>query len=108
MEKPGETATPTANITTPKNDKPNEDKHSLNWGWIVWPLVVLFFYVLSAGPVFMLGRKGIISPKSSAFLSVFYAPVVFIYDRTFLHRPLGMYLHFWSPEDFDKNGDPHH
>ncbi len=34
-----------------------KEKHSINWGWIVWPVVILILYILSYGPVEMMQRE---------------------------------------------------
>jgi hypothetical protein len=91
MEKPA--------TTTPKNEK-----HSFNWGaLILWPVVIVLFYVLSAGPVAMMQEKGFISPGNE-FFNKFYEPFIWAYEDTPLHKPLGLYLHLWVPDIFDKNG----
>ena len=30
-----------------------------------------------------------------------YAPVGWAYESTLLHKPIGMYLHFWTPKLMD-------
>jgi hypothetical protein len=83
---------------------PNEEKRSINWSFIVWPLVVLLFYVLSFGPVQMMMEKGHIQ-RTNEFVWKFYKPLILAYWKTPLHKPLGMYCRLWSPKHFDKNGD---
>ncbi len=93
MEKPVETS------------KPNDEKHSINWGaLILWPVVILILYILSTGPVAMMEEKGRIS-RSNEFMRVFYMPWTWAYNGTPLHKPLGLYIHLWLPKRFDKNGD---
>jgi hypothetical protein len=36
---------------------------------------------------------------------VVYFPWKLAYTRTWLHQPLGMYMHFWCPRHFDQKGD---
>lgn len=92
MEKPVETTTPTA------------EKRPLNWGFIVWPLVVLALYALSYGPYQkIVVRRSI--PWEPPFSANMYSPLGWIYWKTPLHKPLGMYLHLWSPKDFDAKGN---
>ena len=93
MEKPAETATL------------SEEKHSINWGFVVWPLLILLLYALSEGPVTMVKYKGHISDGSRQSLEKFYKPLDWAYLKTPLHKPLGMYLHWWAPAWYDKNGD---
>jgi hypothetical protein len=91
----------------PKTTTPKDEKHSINWGaLILWPVVIVIIYVLSYGPVMMMGAKGRISPYNKLVWK-FYAPLDWAYMKTPLHRPLGMYLYLWDPVDFSKNGDYH-
>ena len=39
-------------------------------------------------------------------LAVLYTPYGFLYEKTPLHRPLGMYLHLWRPDVWDTKGNP--
>lgn len=88
----------------PETTKPDEDKHSFNWGWIAWPCVILFLYGLSLGPALLMQDKGHISPNNQ-FLRAFYAPLSWAYKDTPFHKPLGMYLHLWVPKYFDGKGN---
>jgi hypothetical protein len=84
----------------------SKDKNSVNWRtFILWPFVILLFYVLSAGPVCRMQKNGLISMNNNFVKRVYY-PIGWAYFRTFLHKPLGLYLHLWIPMDFDKNGNP--
>ena len=80
-----------------------EAKQSRGLGsYVVWGFVVVMVYVLSYGPVMMLANKNIISPKIPAI----YWPLWDAYEKSPpVHRLLGMYLHLWCPDLFDKNGD---
>ncbi len=105
MEKPVETTAP------------DGGKHSIYWGFIVWPVVILLLYVLSFGPVMRFGSMMMLtverknksyfytSPKRDGFLAKFYAPLGWVYNETPLHKPLGMYMHLWVPMAFNKNGE---
>ncbi len=88
----------------PATITPKEEKHSINWGWIVWPCVILILYVLSSGPLIMLSQKELI-PQDNGFLTKFYSPLRWAYNETPMHKPLGMYFHLWAPKFIDKNGD---
>ena len=72
----------------------------------VWAAVLLVAYVLSIGPVVMMLDNGTIQRGGKIFNFVcrVYIPIIWAYDRTPLHRPLGMYLHLWSKR-FDAKGD---
>jgi hypothetical protein len=72
--------------------------------FLVWPLAVLVVYMLCIGPFVMLVDKQIVSGKMEDALEFVYAPVEWAYDRTALHKPIGMYLHLWSKR-FDAKGD---
>ena len=63
--------------------------------------VIVLLYVLSVGPTLRLNKMGLFSPK----LEVVYAPVAWAYYKTPFHKPLGVYLHWWCPKFYDKNGD---
>ena len=79
-----------------------EEKHSFNWrAFVLWPCVVLILYVLSAGPMVRLWEKGSVSDD---LMSALYSPVNWAYSRTFLHKPIGLYLHLWCKR-FNANGD---
>jgi hypothetical protein len=88
----------------PDTRKAAEQKHSFNWGFIVWPLAVLLLYFLSLGPVLIMTEKSHILPDNK-FVATFYAPLWWAYWKTPLHKPLGMYLHFWAPRWYESNGD---
>jgi hypothetical protein len=84
---------------------PKDEKHSINWGFVVWPLVILVLYVLSFGPVIKLLGSNPLKPSVDDALKTVYYPLLLAYSQTLLHKPLGMYLHLWAPEFYDKNGD---
>ena len=84
---------------------PKDEKHSINWGaLILWPFVILLLYVLCAGPVIKMMEKGHIS-YFNQYVWKFYTPLYWAYDKTPLHKPLGMYLHLWNPNAFLANGE---
>jgi hypothetical protein len=79
------------------------EKHSFNWrAFVLWPCVVVILYVLSAGPVLKLKDKNLI--KGTKKWLVVYEPVIWVYDNTFLHKPLGLYFHLWT-DRFDEHGE---
>jgi hypothetical protein len=84
--------------------KPTEKKKTFNWAIILWPVVIVSLYVLSAGPFVMMVHNGDIS-KHNRFFQAFYRPLSRAYLLPLFHKPFGMYLHIWVPEDYDKNGD---
>ena len=89
----------------PQTTTPIEEQHSFSWkGFIVWPLVILMFYVLSSGPILMMMQRQQISTQN-VFVVEVYWPLLYAYKDTQLHKPLGMYFHVWAPKVFDKGGD---
>jgi hypothetical protein len=88
----------------PATTAPADAKHSIPWGFIVWPLVIPMLYVLSWGPGMMMYHNGRITSHNQ-FAWKFYAPCFWAYSETPLHKPLGMYLHLWVPQDYDKTGE---
>ena len=74
-------------------------------GYVVWGLVIVAVYVLSLGPVRLMGVKGMYSPSTRRIVSHFYAPWTWAYNHTPLHKPLGMYLHLWCPDIYDQSGE---
>lgn len=91
-----------------------ETKYSRGFGsYALWAGVVLVLYVLSFGPVAMIGRKleptGLFRSHPRFFELIhrpYYAPLGWAYYKTPLHKPLGMYMHLWCPQSFDKHGEP--
>jgi hypothetical protein len=80
------------------------EKNSVNWrAFILWLFVILLLYVLSIGPVMMLEQNAWIAENQ--FEKPIYRPVQWIYLKTPLHKPLGIYLHLWAPKWFDKKGN---
>jgi hypothetical protein len=70
-----------------------------------WLAVIFVAYILSAGPVAMMDGRGCLGFTTSRAVSLFYKPFALFYEHTFLHRPLGMYLHLWSGNQYDDEGD---
>ena len=71
------------------------DQRGSSFGLIVALAVLLLpvLYVLSIGPVAMIVEKmGIDRDPFQAF----YAPVVWLYDHTFLEQPLEWYVSLWG------------
>jgi hypothetical protein len=82
-------------------------KRSFNWwGFGLWPAVVVMLYLLSFGPVvrFLDGKPKRWTPDPR-IIDMFYTPWFWAYLETPLHKPLGMYMHLWMPNDFDRNGN---
>jgi hypothetical protein len=75
--------------------------------WLSWVGSILAVYVLGVGPVAMLIDKKVIGPNTPTykFLKGLYSPVGWAYTDTLLRRPLGMYLHLWTPNGFDAKGN---
>ena len=78
--------------------------------YALWAGVVLVLYVLSWGPFMMVAQKNFAArrtpnPNLMRPMARLYRPLGWAYAHTPLHKPLGMYLHLWSPQAWDKNGD---
>jgi hypothetical protein len=91
----------------PENATSSDEKYSSSWReFIVWPVVIILLYVLSIGRLARMEYKGLIQDKGR-FISKFYLPLAWAYHETFLHKPIGMYMHLWNPRYFDKDGEMH-
>lgn len=89
----------------PETTPPSEEKKPFNWwAFILWPFVILVLYILSLGPVAVMMDRGRLSPDNE-FVSGAYRPLNWAYQETQLHKPLGMYLHLWVPDLYNKDGD---
>ena len=80
---------------------------SRRWRWVFWLGAVLVLYVLSTGPVAMMLDKKFILEGSPTYrvLHIFYTPVEWAYQKTPLHRPLGIYWYLWAPGLFNSDGN---
>jgi hypothetical protein len=75
--------------------------------WMFWLGCAVLIYVVSAGPAAMLYVKGSLGRGTSyRIVGAFYLPLAYANEETILHKPLGMYLHLWAPELFDRHGQP--
>jgi hypothetical protein len=91
-------------------DRPKASSRGASWGWIWWLGVIAAVYVLSIGPVAMMGEKKRIGPNTPGFrvLVIVYAPVEWAAEKLPpVRRPLGMYLHLWVPSRWDSKGTPY-
>jgi hypothetical protein len=84
-----------------------DGEKSFNWrAWILWPALMVIVYLLSFGPVLMVLNKrenqGLPDPR---IVDLLYAPWIWTYTSTPFHKPLGIYMHFWDPKEFDKDGN---
>jgi hypothetical protein len=87
----------------PAEETKAEEKHSRGFmSYVGWAGVIVLLYFLSFGPVFLIIFK---TSFPSYYLDVLYQPWIWVYEETPLHKPLGIYMHLWSPDYFDKNGD---
>ena len=94
MDEPTQPAEPTA-----------EAKRSRGFaGYFVWGVGLVVLYLLSMGPVDWMGAKGMLGPTAYRILYYVYQPWEWAYLRTPLHKPLGMYMHLWSPELYERTG----
>lgn len=83
-----------------------ETKHSRGFGrYALWAGVVLLMYFLSMGPYVALDYKSWQGrPSWLSFFDTLYYPLYWAYGRTPLRKPIGLYLHLWCPQAFDKDG----
>jgi hypothetical protein len=72
---------------------------------LFWGALALLIYFMSIGPVIRYydKRPGLYS-GSTKFLEMFYRPVDWLYEKTPLHKPIGMYLSLWSKR-FGRDGE---
>jgi hypothetical protein len=77
--------------------EPGGRSRVISWvGILVFGLPLLYF--LSTGPVVLLLEKtnGFGSHVPSDFVLAFYAPIVWLYENTFLRTPIELYLNLWG------------
>jgi hypothetical protein len=89
-------------------DTQEESFKGIGWGWLLSLPLVLLLYVLSMGPSIFLVQKGFISRRSQTFrvLAAFYQPLEWASREVpLIDKPIGMYLHLWAPERFDRKGN---
>jgi hypothetical protein len=73
-----------------ENDKSN---FSRVWAMIALSVVALpLLYVLSVGPAGIVTHK---FPQLGPPATVFYQPLIWLHDHTFLKGPLEAYVNFW-------------
>jgi hypothetical protein len=84
-----------------------DEKKSRGLGsYVVWAFVAVIVYVLSAGPVaYVEYRQKLGNTGPWRIVGYFYIPWTFAYERTPFHTPLGLYMHLWVPEIWNKNGN---
>ena len=70
------------------------------WGFVIWPVVAAMVYVLSVGPAYWAVRKDIFGHK---VLQV-YNPLFRVIGATPFQRGVGVYLHFWVPDLYRRDG----
>ncbi|MEZ5384746.1 MAG: hypothetical protein R3F13_04450 [Prosthecobacter sp.] len=69
------------------------DSSSAVWGLLV---VLPLAYLLSIGPAVYFMKKLHASSAVSDTMGVVYAPVLWLYDNTSLHKPLDRYANWWE------------
>src|SRR5437762_2750994 len=69
--------------------------------YLVWAFVVLMVYVLSVGPAQKFTSTNRAHRK---FVTTVHAPVWWLYWNTPLRKPIGMYVHLWTPDEVNKDG----
>ncbi len=96
-------------MQSPSEPKPQtecESTHHFRFSlFLGWLTLSLSLYVLGMGPVIMMYDKGLLQNKALlAITDTFYRPLGYLYNNTFFHKPIGMYLHLWS-RHFDAIGN---
>ena len=88
-------------------DSQKRSSKDLIWLLLCWLAVMVMLYVLSLGPVMVVCAKMKISAPQPAgqLLASFYKPIEWAYTKTFLHKALGVYWHFWVPSSIDSKGN---
>jgi hypothetical protein len=70
------------------------------WRLFAWAVLALVTYVLSVGPVSMIYLRHEAwwdkHPAANQVLQVFYWPVFWAEENTFLHKPISAYLDWWE------------
>jgi hypothetical protein len=74
-------------------------------GYVGWGFLAVVLYLLSYGPVRLMGVKGMYPLATKRVVNQIYAPFIWTYNNTPLHKPLGMYLHLWCPDIYEQNGE---
>lgn len=69
--------------------------------WVILILVVCLillpaFYVLSIGPVVMLGDNGFIPQSFEPAFEIIYMPLILLHEHTLLREPLEWYVELWA------------
>jgi hypothetical protein len=90
--------------STAQRASETDEKKSRGLGsYVLWAFVAVMVYVLSSGPVYM---PVYTSHSASTWRAdKFYRPVSWAYFHTPLHKPIGLYWHFWRPDTFDRSGE---
>ena len=86
---------------TPDETTSEEKSSRSYWGFVLWPLAVIVLYVLSAGPV----MRAYMNDTVGDGVFVVYSPLLSVCDRTPVKKALGLYMHLWCPDRYDKHGD---
>jgi hypothetical protein len=75
--------------------------------WLCWLGAAVILYVLSSGPFWLMADKKIIRMGTPAWRAaqIVYYPLDWVYAYSLLHKPIGMYWHFWAPGRFDAKGN---
>ena len=72
-------------------DEIENSERSLVW-MVIWCLPLLYF--LSVGPAMAIVDAT--KPVGAAFLDLFYAPLVWLHQHTFLEFPIEWYVGLWT------------
>ena len=86
-------------MKTEKDSTASEEKGGRSyWGFVIWPVVAVMVYVLSAGPISLAVYKNVVPARALCA----YSPLRAVLGSTPLKNPFGKYLFLWSPEAFDR------
>jgi hypothetical protein len=75
--------------------------------WLSWVLAAVGFYIFSLGPISRLAYSETLLAtfRSDKAFDIYFAPALWAYDNTPLHRPIGMYMSLWLPGFFNSKGE---
>jgi hypothetical protein len=77
-----------------RDETTTEEKSSRSyWGFVLWPLVILLLYPVSAGPMWLALEKGVIGPQVWRV----YEPIQRWVTGTHFEKAYFRYLRLWAP-----------
>jgi hypothetical protein len=70
--------------------------------YVLWAFVVIMVYVLSSGPMMLLGAKQTSFPPA---IRSTYMPSFWMYQWSPFWKPFGIYWHLWCPGIYNGAGE---